>query len=109
MIAPAKIIVVTATMEFPMCPTLVTGTTNEGATVYVRYRWGRLTVRLDPRDPAPHGGAAGVWIMFKELDPGGLAGCLTYDEIRELTAEIIEWPEELSPQIFAENEGEWLE
>jgi hypothetical protein len=106
---PAKIIVTTAHQECCMCPTVIVGRTLDSATVYVRYRWGRLTVRLDLRDPAPHGGAAGVWIMFKQLDPEGLAGCLDYDEIRELTADIIDWPPELSPQIFDDDETTWLE
>jgi hypothetical protein len=94
---PEKITVTTAHFECRMCPTIIVGTSTEGETVYVRYRWGRLTVRIDPRDPAPNGGAAGVWIMFKELDVEGLAGCISYDEIRELTSEMIDWPEELSP------------
>lgn len=88
-----------------MCPTLIAGTTTEGETVYARYRWGRLTVRLDPHHPAPHGGAAGVWIMVKQLDPEGLAGCISYEEIREITDEIIAWPDEITPKIYDDGEA----
>ena len=94
-----------------MCPTILIGTTDDALTVYVRYRWGMLSIRLDPRSPSPHGGAAGVWIKFKQLDPEGLAGFLSYEEIKDLTDEMIEWPEETSPLPPDENdddENQWL-
>jgi hypothetical protein len=100
-----KIIVITAIMECCMCPTTFTGRTADGCTVYARYRWGILSVRVDPRDPAPHGGAGGVWILEKQLDPEGLAGAMYFDELKILTAEIIEWPDELTPLTFDEDEG----
>lgn len=93
-----KIIVITAIMECCMCPTTFTGRTADGCTIYARYRWGILSVRIDPRDPAPHGGAGGVWILEKQLDEEGLDGWLEFDELREHTAEIIEWPDDLSPR-----------
>ncbi len=102
MTLPGKIIVTTAHMECSMCPTVVCGVTTEGETIRARYRWGRLVIRLDPRD-SPLGGAGGAWIMDEQLDPEGLAGCLTYDEIREITADIIDWPDELSLKIFDED------
>ena len=87
-------------MEFPMCPAVYVGTTDDGGTVYARYRWGRLVIRLDHRDPPILGGAAGRWILDKQLDPDGLAGCISYEELRELTAELVEWPNELTPRKF---------
>ena len=105
---PEKIIVTIAHYECCMCPTIITGTTDDGTTVYVRYRWGRLSVRVDTRDPVPQGGAAGVWIIENQLVPEGLDGCLSYDELRELTADLIEWPDELTPRIYDENDT-WLE
>lgn len=104
MTPPGKITVVTATMECCMCPTLVTGTTDDGWTVYARYRWGMLSIRLDPRNPAPHSGAEGTWIMAKQLDPAGLDGCMSYEKLREITADIIDWPAEITPKIFDDNE-----
>jgi hypothetical protein len=97
---PGKIKIVTATLECCMCPTIVIGTTDDGWAVYCRYRWGMLSIRLDPRNPPPRSGAAGQWIMVKQLDPAGLNGCLDYEEIRELTADIIEWPAELTPLTY---------
>jgi hypothetical protein len=87
-----------------MCPTLITGKTENGGTIYVRYRWGQLSVRLDPRDPAPHGGADGVWILERELDPDGIDGWISFESLREITDGIIDWPEVLSPEIYDEDD-----
>ncbi|TAE86024.1 MAG: hypothetical protein EAZ82_12235 [Verrucomicrobia bacterium] len=100
-----KIKIVTATIESHLCPTVVVGKSDDGGTIYARYRWGRLVIRLDPSNPPPHGGAAGAWIMDQQLDPEGLAGCISYDEIRELTSELIEWPDELTPRPRRESEA----
>lgn len=71
---------------------------------------GHLSVRVDRRDSPPHGGAAGEWIHEQQLDPHGLEGFIGYDEIREITAEWIEWPQEPIPPRFHEDgdESEWL-
>ncbi len=103
-----KIIVTICHYGCCMCPTIILGKTTDGWTVYARYRWGHLSVRVDPRDPTPHGGADGAWIMEKQLDPEGLDGCLDYDELREITADIIEWPSGISPGSFDVNDA-WLE
>ncbi len=95
-----KIIIITAIMECCMCPTTFTGRTADGCTIYARYRWGILSVRIDWRDPAPHGGAGGAWILEKQLDPKGLAGAMYFDELKQHTSEIIEWPDELTPRSF---------
>lgn len=100
-----KIKVVTAYMEFPLCPTVVVGITADGWTVYCRYRWGHLSVRLDPRDPPPLGGAAGRWILNQQIDPGGLDGSMEYEELQALTADLIEWPAELTPKTYDDNDA----
>lgn len=105
---PGKIIVTTAHLEFPLCPAVYVGRTNDGATVYARYRWGRLSVRLDHRDPPILGGAAGRWIIDEQLDPNGLDGSLEYDTLREITADIITWPDDLTPKTYDESES-WLD
>lgn len=87
---------------------IITGKTDDDWTIYARYRWGQLSVRIDPRDPPPHGGAAGRWILEKEIDPDGLAGWLTYDELKKITAEIVEWPEALSTKIYDDTDL-WLD
>lgn len=105
MTSPEKIILVSATMDFPLCPTVISGRTADGATVTARYRWGRLSVRLDHRDP-PILGGAGRWIMDEQLDPQGLDGQLSYEDLQKLTAGLIEWPDELSPPKY---EGEMID
>ena len=101
---PGKIIVVSAHMEFPLCPTIVSGTTDDGATVYVRYRFGRISIRIDHRKPAPNGGTGGRRIYEEKLDPDGLNGWLEYDDLRKITADWIEWPDELTPRKFDEDD-----
>ena len=91
-----------------MSPTVIAGQTDDGSTIYARYRWGRLVIRLDPRDPPPHGGAAGAWIMDRQLDPTGLAGFIDYADLRELTAEIIDWPLELTPRTRDDSDADDL-
>ncbi len=103
-----KIVITIAHYECCMCPTTIVGKTANGWTIYCRYRWGHLSVRLDTRDPAPHGGAAGESIVEKQLDSEGLDGCLNYDELRAITADIITWTAEISPQSFDETDA-WLE
>lgn len=100
-----KIKIVTAHVACCMCPTIVVGTTTEGSTIYCRYRWGHLTVRLDPRDPAPHDGAAGRWIFEKQLDPEGIQGAIDYDELRQITSVLIDWPEKPDPQTNSGAQG----
>jgi len=103
---PEKITVVTAWIELLMCPSIFIGKTADGWTVYARFRWGHLSVRVDPRDPPPFYGAAGEWIISEMIDDEG-GGCMDYDELRQHTADIIEWPAELSPR--PPDEGEPLE
>jgi hypothetical protein len=83
-----------------MCPTTIIGRTANGETVYTRYRWGHLSVRVDSRDPAPHGGAGGAWIFEKQIDQEGLDGCMEYEELKQHTVDIVEWPAELTPRRF---------
>ena len=103
-----KIIVTTAYMDCCMCPAIITGTTDDGWTIYARYRWGMLSVRIDPRDPPPDGGASGRWIMDKQIDPEELDGWMDYDDLKMHTAEIVEWPDELTRKIYEEDESIWL-
>lgn len=92
-----KIIVTTAYMECPMCPSTYIGTTATGHTVYARYRFGSLSVRLDPRNPAPYGGAWGLTLMEAHLgEPDD--GHMDYAEMREHSKNLVSWPAELSPR-----------
>ena len=74
------------------CPTTIVGTTEPGETVYARYRWGHLSVRIDPREDPPFEGAGGEWIFSEQIGEK-FDGCLTYAKLRELTLGLIEWPD----------------
>lgn len=101
---PGKIRVVTAYMEFPRCPTVYVGTTDDGKTIRARYRFGRLVIRLDARNPAPDGGAGGAWIYDQQLDPEGIDGSLDYAALREITTDSIDWPDELTARKYDEDD-----
>lgn len=94
---PKKIIVATAHIQCPMCPTTIIGNTATGLTVYARYRWGCLSVRVDPRDPAPHGGAWGLIIYEAQLGESD-DGVMEYEELRNHTQNVVEWPDQHSPR-----------
>ena len=93
-----KIMVTTAYVECPMFPTTIVGRSTGGLTVYARYRSGCLTVRVDPRDPAPFKGAWGLQIhesIIGESDDG----IMTYDELKTLTCNQVEWPDQLNRRL----------
>lgn len=90
-----KIIVVTAHMDCLMCPSVYIGRTASGMTVYARYRFGRLSVRLDPRDPPPNRGVWGLRILESDIGES-MDSVLDYDELREITQNVVDWPEQLS-------------
>jgi hypothetical protein len=75
------------------CPSTFTGTTAAGQTVYARYRCGHLSVRIDDAHEPRHGGAAGSSIL--EVTIGHeLHGWLSYADLRQHTAGLVEWPDE---------------
>jgi hypothetical protein len=77
------------------CPTIYTGKTAEGWTVYARYRCGHLSVRIDDAHEPRHGGAAGRSILEVTLG-GEYDGSLDYADLRQHTAGVVEWPDQLT-------------
>ena len=60
--------------------------------VYVRYRWGNLTIEVSPEPSNDiYDAIDGIEVFSQELG-GGLDGHLTYDQLKTATAEIIEFP-----------------
>ena len=72
---------------------VLVGKTDTGSTIYVRVRFGHLSMRIDPREDPPFGGAAGKWVFEAEVGDGAYTAWIDYDELRDLTSEHIEWPE----------------
>ena len=83
--------VINAHYEMYVCPTVIVGNTDDGCTIYARYRWGHLTVRIDPREAPPFGGAGGTWIFAEQIG-GQYDGSLDYETLVSLTKDLIEWP-----------------
>ena len=82
-LVPLKIVEIQQTCS--ACPSQWSGYLDNGFEVYVRYRWGGLSIRVP--------GVSGSEIFYKELgDP--LDGCLSYKELKKVTKDIIEWPKE---------------
>ena len=88
------ITVASAYYELYACPTVIVGKTEDGSTVYARYRWGHLSVRSDPREDPPHGGAGGAWVFCRKYGDEH-DGCISYEELREITTGEISWPDQL--------------
>ena len=72
----------------PACPSQWEGKTVDGGYIYVRYRWGRLTIGVAKSFPAA------VWetnIVNTQIGDS-LDGMLPYEELIELTKDEVEWP-----------------
>lgn len=78
----------------PACPAQWQAATDDGRTIYVRYRWGTLTVQIgdsldDALDQEP--------IITCESGDG-MDGWMVYDRMVELTKNLIDWPEQTSTE-----------
>ena len=78
------------------CPNTYSGKTADGLTVFARYRWGHLSVRVQPAGVDDGlDGAAGESSL--EVNFGGqYDGMLEYSDLRVLTQDLIQWPETCS-------------
>ena len=77
--------------------------TVDNRQVYVRYRWGHLSVRVapNPGDSDAYAGVNGDEIVGLTYgDP--FNGHIAYDDLKRLTAGVIEWPERETPERIAE-------
>jgi len=66
------------------CPTQYNGETDDGKYVYIRYRFGKLSMEIDHK------------VIYVGYIGDALDGCISLDKIKELTKDLnIEWPETL--------------
>lgn len=88
------IVVTTVTQTCCASPNTFSGKTAEGDTIFARYRWGHLSIRLLPAGVDDgFEGSTGKSIL--ELDHGErLDGFIGYEELRRVTREVIQWPDE---------------
>lgn len=66
------------------------GRTNDGQQVYVRYRWGRLTIGIGNTVEEP---VKNQNNLFEKQLGDRLDGHLDYAKLRTLTDGLIEWPD----------------
>ena len=80
------------------CPSQWEGRTEDGRYVYVRYRWGHLTIGVgdtDIWDAVDRGGE-----VFDQYLGDWLDGFLDYAELKQATQGVVRWPEEESDALL---------
>lgn len=86
-----KIKEITRTCE--SCPAQWEGKTDDGRMIYVRYRWGHLSIRISPEQTDYVSDAVrGEEILSQQIGDD-LHGFLTIEELKTATAEILVFPQ----------------
>jgi hypothetical protein len=85
-----KVVKITNTCEG--CPSQWEGTLSDGRMIYVRYRWGFLSVRVSDQPTQHVSDAVGGNVIFEEPYGDDLSGVMSFTELVQLTDHIIEWP-----------------
>ncbi len=76
------------------CPAQWAGMTNDGRHIYARFRGGRLSVRIGkPGDMHEFAAVRGEEVLRIQLSDG-YDGFLSFEELREVTKDLIQWPEQ---------------
>lgn len=75
-----------------VCPSQWEGITDDDRCIYIRYRWGFLSVRIgSPGDKSEFAGVRGKGILRKQLGDS-YEGILSYKELLKATSELIQLP-----------------
>lgn len=88
-----KITIAELQYENRICPMVLVGRTTDDFKIYIRYRWGRLSIRIDSRADSPSDGVDGVRIFDAQIGDNPHAAWIEYDELRAVTADLIVWPD----------------
>lgn len=74
------------------CPSQWEGFTDDDQCIYIRFRWGSLSVRIGSQgDKSEFAGVHGKEILRKQLGDSYL-GFLEYEELVKATSELIQLP-----------------
>ena len=65
----------------PACPSQWEGKTDKGRDIYIRYRWGYLTVQID--------GVQGREILGMDLGRGNWDGVLNFHDMKNFTKSVL--------------------
>lgn len=77
------------------CPSQWEGYTEDNRQIYVRYRWGYLSVRVGPENDHEEFAAVRGNEIFGQQLGGEYAGILCYDELQDVTRDRIAWPKDM--------------
>lgn len=66
------------------CPSQWDIMTEDGQYIYARFRWGYLSVKINPWTPNEK-------ILFEWQDTDGLNGVMDSEELQQLTKNILDW------------------
>jgi len=88
----AVIKVTSITQTSGACPSQWEGITEDGRPIYVRYRWGYLSIRLGGKDGNIRDAVSGKEIIGKQIG-GPWDGVLSYEGLKKATQGKIQWPE----------------
>jgi hypothetical protein len=98
-VSGAKYKIVKVIMTCGGCPSQWEAYTDDLRPVYVRYRWGYLSIEIAQEGSKSFWDAVGGEEIFgKERDDTGWDGFMSYEELKADTAGIIEWPENESTE-----------
>lgn len=79
---PRRVVITRIRNTCHACPSQWEGEDEQGRYVYVRYRWGHLSVDVN-----------GEEVFALQHDASGWGGVMSYEELKELTWGCIKWPE----------------
>lgn len=74
------------------CPAQWEGKTTDGKMIYVRYRWGLLTIEVSLKPSDDIFDALDGAEVFNQQIGAGLDGHLTYQELKSSTIGTVEFP-----------------
>ena len=87
------------------CPAQWEGRTDDNRGVYVRYRWGNLTVSVSTDEADA---VSGPNIYVQKVGESGWEGEMSYEELKAITAGEIEWPDhEWKRQFMGQDISSW--
>lgn len=76
------------------CPSQWEGRTDDERLIYVRYRWGYLTISISKPNSRDISDAVNGEPVFDLKHGDDLSGYMEYEELKKLTQHLIEWPYE---------------
>ena len=69
------------------CPSQWEGVTEKNEAVYIRYRWGCLTIELSKPDGTVSDAIRNGELIYSEQIGGGLDGDISQEEVKEIIEE----------------------